>query len=198
MVFTVLAGTFNMNLQHEFQQISHTFFPRWDRGKLWKCRAYQNLNGSCGECCVQLKTVKIVVGVDNPTLVLIHEICHAIGGSGHEKKWQRRMEKAAAHAQMIGRLELAEQIREEVRQYQNTLITTEEDIYERLDEILASDPTISILQAVDEIRRTFGISTSRKEFYNKYKRFKTEFTERQRWFKSPVEQPAYAPDPQDA
>jgi hypothetical protein len=172
-----------MDLQYEFQQVCHTFFPRWDQGKLWKCRAYQNLHGSCGECCIKSKTVKIVVGVDNPTLVLIHEICHAVGGSGHEKKWQGRMEKAAARAEEIGHPELATQIREEAREYQETLLTTETDIYDQIDDLLSAEPEATMIQTVDEIRRTFGISMNRKKFLAKYKRFKVEFAERRRCWK---------------
>lgn len=169
-----------MTLQDEFRQICDTFFPQWNRDG-WECRECQNLNGSCGECCTKSKTVKIAADVDNLTLVLIHEICHAVGGSGHEAEWQNSMEDVAVQAQKIGRSKLAGQIREEVRQYQETPITTEEDIYERLDEILARVPNITMIQVVDTIRSDFMISISCEEFLTKYERFQVEFANRQQW-----------------
>ena len=48
-------------------------------------------------------------------LVLIHEICHAISSSGHDKKWKTRMSKAAERATRIGQKELSQMIKDDIR-----------------------------------------------------------------------------------
>jgi hypothetical protein len=177
-----LDGQIWMNLQRDFQQVRATFFPRWDRSASWKCRAFRDLHGAGGECNTDSKTVRSAVTVGDPTLVLIHEICHAVGGNGHGKKWQSRMEKAATRAQDVGRPELAMQIRKEIREYQETPLTTDADIYNQIDDVLSAAPETSMTQVADEIRRTFGVSMSRKAFLFKYRRFKNEFAEKQRYW----------------
>ncbi len=167
-----------VNIQRELKQVRKAFFPRWDRAKLWKCRTVRELDGACAKCVAESKTLKIAFS-DNPTLLLIHEICHAVAGYGHSKKWQARMAKAAIDAERGGRPELAVQIREEIRGYQETPVTGKvAEIYGLIDDVLMDQPEATMMQAADWIRRDYCMN--RKEFFDSYKRFKTEFAKKQR------------------
>ncbi len=178
-----------VNIQRELKQVRKAFFPRWDRAKLWKCRTVRDLDGACAVCVAESKTLKIAFS-DNPTLLLIHEICHAVAGCGHSKKWQARMAKAAIDAERGGRPELAVQIREEIRGYQETPVTGKvAEIYGLIDDVLMDQPEATMMQVADWIRRDYGMN--RKEFFDSYKRFKTEFAKKQRsWRKTLAQESA--------
>jgi hypothetical protein len=129
--------------------------------------------------------VKIAVDWHGLTLVLIHEICHAVTPGGHGKKWQDRMAKAAADAEKIGRLELATQLRKEIRGYQETILTGRAaEIYGCIDDTLMDRPEASLMQVADWIRQGYGMS--RKEFFDSYKRFKVEFAKKQRYWQEEI------------
>jgi hypothetical protein len=53
---------------------------------------------------------------------MIHEIAHAVATLYHNKKWQRRMEKAALRAESLGLKELAAEIRQDYSAYSNPLL----------------------------------------------------------------------------
>jgi len=166
-----------MSLRREFQQVRKTFFPRWDRAKVWKCRKVYDFYGAAC-CCFDTKEVKVSVVGDNLTLVLIHEICHAVGGTGHEEKWQRRMEKVAVRAERVGRSELAAQIREEIQRYQEMPIITAADVCSEIDVAIESlESEATLMQVAERVGHKFSISP---EQVLALKGFKAAFAKRRR------------------
>ena len=105
-------------LEREFDAVRRNFFPRWDRNRDWKPRMVRDPYGASGRCRPDTKTIEVspstpLEGDNGLTMLLIHEIAHAVTPHGHGRSWQRRMEKAAQRAEALGRPDLAEQLRAE-------------------------------------------------------------------------------------
>jgi len=91
------------------EMVKRLFFPRWDPQRKWRFAIeeipipaslspdFQKIHGESLGCCEPTeKTIYINPGCDLGYLwvVLIHEICHAVGGGTHIGKWLERMKKA--------------------------------------------------------------------------------------------------------
>jgi len=103
-----------MTLGSTFAGVKEKYFPRWDRANRWRVIA-DDSHDSTGYCDSRQRTVFVrpeVFGMteDGLRALLIHEICHDIGGAGHGVGWANRMLKAANKADSLGESELANQI----------------------------------------------------------------------------------------
>jgi len=101
-----------------FDRIKKQYFPHWDKNNLWHIEI--NKLTISGLCRSPTKTIHIAIHIVNDerlTLVIIHEICHAVTYSSHGEKWQKRFLSAASRADMLGDHKLASKIREEVSVY---------------------------------------------------------------------------------
>ena len=112
-------------LHREFEYVRQVFFSRWDREGKWRIGKAADLDGACGKCRSNDKTIMIDRGYldegkDTLRLVLIHEISHAVTRGGHGNPWQTRMEEAAKRAGRVGQQALAGLLRKEVQEYQKT------------------------------------------------------------------------------
>ena len=74
-----------------YQNICKIYFPRW---KPWGFTYNRNW-GMSGYCNCDQK--HLYFGSPSP-LLIIHEICHAVGAPNHGEKWQARVLKAAETA----------------------------------------------------------------------------------------------------
>ena len=97
-----------------YQDICKTYFPRW---KPWKC--IHNPDWNSGYASTDKKTIFLGSTIDRISLncFIIHEICHAVGNSGHGKSWQDRMMKAADTARKQKSIHLADEIAADVKLY---------------------------------------------------------------------------------
>lgn len=111
---------------------------------------------------------------DEVTVLLIHEIAHAVTNGGHGKNWQARMERAAIIAEETGRMELAGLLRNEVASYENPLARVSAGlVYQEIGDAVAETPGLTLLQVIDCLRRDYGFS--RKEFLGRFRRARTVF-----------------------
>lgn len=105
-----------------FENVRRTYFPRWRRGKGWSIRldyvpGRPKLGGLCD---LETRTIWIAPQQrddENVEAIVFHETTHAIVGSGHGVRFQRRMLKAADDAEAQGNAALAAELRQEVVAY---------------------------------------------------------------------------------
>lgn len=168
-------------LKQEFQTIREQFFPRWDRARRWRIRQAADLNGADGQAHAETKTIRIthLPEGDEGSLLLIHEIAHAVGNWGHGKKWQARMEQAANTAEEMGRVELAGLLRKEIVGYRDPVVrVTARLAYQEIADAAAEAPDATFLQVIDCLRRDYGMS--RKEFLSRFRRARAVFDREKR------------------
>jgi len=55
---------------------------------------------------------------DSRTVTLIHEICHAVTGPSHGKRFRARLHQAAQHAKQLGEMALALALSQEADGYE--------------------------------------------------------------------------------
>ena len=134
-------------LRKAFSNVHKMFFPRWDLRSQWRIR-FGDLGNGDGNCDFEQKEITISTGLDRSklTLVLIHEVAHAVTRDGtHEKKWKARMEKATQQAEKHGQTELADALRAEVMWYQKAEKWAPEDsIEDCIDGLVLANPAISL------------------------------------------------------
>jgi hypothetical protein len=166
------------HVEHEFEEVRTTFFPRWDRGRLWKVEVAHDLDGAQGKCYPNTKTIKILDGMTglDLTALLIHEIAHAAVNVWHGGRWRARMLVAAEQAERLGKGKLAQVLRKQVAQYGNPdSEVTPTMVYDEIEDILWQRPGAEFEQVVDFLRRDVGLS--REDFVRRYRRARTVFEE---------------------
>lgn len=168
-------------LKREFQTVRQQFFPRWDRAGRWRIRRVADLNGSLGRCCSEDRTIRITHLPDGEqgTVLLIHEIAHAVAQGGHGTVWQARMERAAMTAQEMGRTELASLLRKEIAGYNDPVAgVTAAGVYNEIADAVVGNPEVTYWQVIDCVRRDYGYS--RKEFLRCFRRARAVFDQEKR------------------
>ncbi len=166
----------NSNLTQDFQAVRHQFFSSWDRAGRWRLRQEPNLNGAQGSCRRESETILVthLPEGDGGTLLLIHEIAHAVTDGGHGKKWQARMEKAAVTAEQAGRTELATLLRKEIIGYRDPMArVTAGLVYSEIADAVVENPELTFYQVIDFVRRDYGFS--RQEFLQRFRRARVVF-----------------------
>lgn len=136
------------HIQTEFQAVRSTFFPRWDRKRLWQVEVVGDLDGSQGKCFTNTNTIKILDGVTglDLTALIIHEIAHAVVNVYHGKTWQTKMLEVAHEAERLGRMELAERLRNQVADYadpDNTMNAAM--VYNEIQDVVWENPKIHLV-----------------------------------------------------
>ncbi len=112
-----MSVTDKLLVKCHFEEVKRLFFPRWDKGRKWMiCAADLTNKLDAGVSDSQSKTITIdsaALAWDELNLrgLIIHEIAHAVTGAPHGRPWQKRMEKAARHAECVGDNTLAEHLR---------------------------------------------------------------------------------------
>ncbi len=130
------------DLRRQFECMRTTYFSRWDRKHQW---TFADHHPDCigpGYCANEDKQI-IVSSSDcsncgmDIDVAMIHEIAHAVTATYHDKKWQRRMEKAALKADSLGLKELAEGIRKDYIAYsdpERSCAYTAEVVYNQIED----------------------------------------------------------------
>lgn len=123
-------------------------------------------------------------GQDEMDRLLIHEICHAVASGGHGKVWQGRMDKAARRADELGRTRLAEMLRQEIVEYQESAVGLAEG-YQTVQDWLTHNPDLTLAQVKRSLAKeyrllTCEVSTTFKRIEMVYAAAKREALERGR------------------
>jgi hypothetical protein len=170
-------------LENEFEFVRATFFPRWDKKREWRVELVDDLDGAQGKCFDEEKVVRIayLLSGDKLTVLLIHEITHAVSRSNHARKFQDRMSKAAQKADTIGRPELGSLLREDVDMCRKQYIPYAAGIYDQIREAVIYAPEATFTQVVNYIRREIGLP--KKDFLRQYRRARTVFDEAKEYIK---------------
>ena len=164
------------NVEAEFQRVRRTFFPRWDRQKLWRVKTVRDLDGAQGKCDQRTKTIKILGGITglNLTVLLIHEIAHAVANVYHEEAWQARMRVAADKADHLGKTDLALLLRKQVADYADSDHRMDAaTVYNQIYDLLWENSRTTFHQAMDFVRRDGGLT--RSDFLRRYRRARAVF-----------------------
>jgi hypothetical protein len=90
-----------MDFATTVEHVRTVFFPRWDKERQWKIVRANDLDVAQGHCKRATKKISMLDGIEGKDLyaLLIHEIAHAVSNDCHGKRWLKRMEDAANHAQ---------------------------------------------------------------------------------------------------
>ena len=169
------------HLAEAFQTVRQQFFPRWERAGRWRLRQVADLDAAQGECSREDHTIRIthLPEGDEGTVLLIHEIGHAVANGGHGKNWQARMEQAAVIAEDAGRKELAGLLRKEIAGYNAPVARVSAGlVYQEIADAVTEAPDATFCQVIDCLRRDYGYSW--KEFLNRFRRARAVFDREKR------------------
>lgn len=169
-----------MPLQRHFRDIKHLFFPRWDREDAWRITtsSRRRVHGYCNPVVRTIEVVALPRDPDERDMLLIHEICHAVAPGNHGVVWQRRLEKAAATADNLGRSRLARLLREEIVAYQEagSVVT---DAYASIRAAMAATPSLTLGQLKRWLASEYGLLVS--EVCTTFKRAEKVFQDAQQY-----------------
>jgi hypothetical protein len=160
-------------LQDAFLYVRKTFFPRWDRNAEWTVGRVADLpvNGRSDEANKIITIHAVSEDDDELCFLLVHEICHAVAGTGHGKKWLNRLKKAGDTAKLIGRDRLGDLIYDEVERYarsEKQIKVVAELIYNTIEDTVFYNPSASYEDVIDSVAMQFGFY--RDELNEKYTR----------------------------
>lgn len=156
-------------IERAFVDVKAQYFPRWDRAGLWRVRFHAEgmPTGDTGYCDTKAKTIHLdrqVLGMTDAGVlaILIHEICHDVGGAGHGRRWATRMEKAAQLAMRTGHEEVAEILRANIFSYLGNGAIEEcsrSNVYSLAAEIV--DKVVDVESMIRRVAKYFGLAPSK-------------------------------------
>jgi hypothetical protein len=173
------------DIKSRFKHIRETFFPRWDQAHKWKIEisSYSQLCGAQGSCEPETKTIFIARGWARDLCVVIHEICHAVTYPWHGKRWQQRMQQAAAKAHILGRDKLAERILEHVEKYRDRQRAWASEFYDEIENYVSELPHLTFQEVVNCVSRDFKLSP--EEFLHRLRRAEKVYSKVQKRIRQP-------------
>ena len=159
-----------------FRDVKATYFPRWDARNKWRVAFAppDRCRDSTGYCDSKVQTIFLSQGVcgmpeAGVQAFLIHEICHDVAASHHNRRWAQRMERAAKQAEQSAEREVAEIVRSHI--YSCCGQGVLEDcstltVYELAEELVFRNPSISYSELLVRVARYFGYAARkiRKDF----------------------------------
>ena len=99
-------------LNRAVEYVRNTFFRRWDKIRQWKVKVIPNAPfiGKVNFPKKEIYIRNVSKSDEELHFLLIHEICHAVTGGSHGKKWFNRMLRASKIARGLGRDKLSKMI----------------------------------------------------------------------------------------
>lgn len=176
-------------LKDAFDYVRKIFFPQWRRGVEWTVKVDANL-AYYGRCDDGSKTILVQAVPENDDklhLILIHEICHAITGEPHTKKWRNRLRQAGDTAKEIGRQQLANMIYREVErssQNEKPPRLNERLIYSTIEDVILVDSDLSFEATIETVAQLWGIAPEDVTQFKDCKRVYEETIKMMRQFES--------------
>ncbi len=156
-----------MTLAQMFAEICRDYFPRWRNAVHWQVRAgsraqWVEAQGDTRDTTEQgyCDSEKRTIWLSDPSkATLIHQICHAITGSGHDTRFWARMRQATQRAEALGETDLAAQLRREVETCEMYIVpTTASRVYRRVAEVVRNMPEISFSALVEYLAEEYGMT----------------------------------------
>jgi hypothetical protein len=104
------------NLLLLFYEIKETYFPHWDAANLWRVQLKSQLsegyqgNTYCNRKAKVIEIHELFTPNDDDVMrcLIAHQLCHAIEGTNHGRKWAARFLEVAKTAERIGQKPLAD------------------------------------------------------------------------------------------
>ena len=182
------AGT----LKTEFDRVRDFFFSRWDPRHQWQAHegTYSEGGKEYGHCDDTNKIIWIsssvtTTGGDALTVILVHEISHAVATVGHGETWRRRMDQAAARTDSLRCPKLAAMLRKEIEEYINQSPVRAKEIYVGVEDLLMDAPDATYEQVRNFLADDIGMR--REELERKYSRLRKVY-ERGRQLRKKVQE----------
>ena len=172
----------------EFEKICRVYFPRWRNAIMWNiCEGSRGewidsesntkYTSDLGYCDFETRTIW---QNDTSAKTLIHEICHAVTGTGHGKKFIARMRTTATKARALGESELACSLFKEAETYENTPSLTAKAVYRRVADIAMDGIDIPIHALIDYLAYEYGFTAP--EIRKRYRRIEQVYkAELRKW-----------------
>ena len=160
-----------------FDEVCRDYFPRWRGSIHWQVRVESRGQWVDAQGKMQYTTEAGYCDKDNRTILLkcpskanlIHEICHAVAGLGHGKRFWTRMRKAVQRAEELGEAELAGELRQQADACESDLVpNTAASVYRKADEVVSSVPEITFDALVEYLADEMGMTST--EVRQRYRR----------------------------
>jgi hypothetical protein len=174
----------------KFEEICRTYFPRWHNAQHWKLQEgsrgqWVNAQGEIRYTTEQgyCDSAQRVIWVsDTSKVTLIHEICHAVTGPSHGKRFRARLRQAAQHAEQLAETALALALSQEADGYESEEgeRITPTSIYNMLEDIVRDVPGMTYEQVVNGIAVDLGLTPA--ELHQRARRLHRVYeTAQQEW-----------------
>ena len=164
-------------LHAAFWGITALLFPRWNREGTWRIRRSHRSEETSedGFCDESSRTIWIAPGTTGAELqaVVAHEICHAITGPGHGKRFRNRLTKAAIDAGVAERDLLKRKLLTEAAQYEHTPRVTAQEIYCTVGDIVMDIPRASFQDVLYQLSKYYGLT--RQELFDRYSKLRSAY-----------------------
>jgi hypothetical protein len=172
-----------------FEEICRDYFPRWRNAKHWTLqegsRQWVNAHGEIiynkaqGHCDIAQRVIRVS---NSRTVTLIHEICHAVTGPSHGKRFRARLRQAAQHAEQLGETALALALSQEADGYEpeEGERITPTSIYNMVEDIVRAVPGMTFEEVVDGVAADLGLIPT--ELHRRARRLRRIYeTAQQEW-----------------
>jgi len=149
-----------------FAEVKETFFPDWDPTNLWKVQLKSQLSDwYLGNAYVNRTTKTIEIDElftpqddDLMRCLLLHQLCHVIGGDEHGRKWAASFLQVARLADLRGQKSLADLIWADAGASWDTKEPNINPILQNMQAALAERPDETAANIIDAAARAMGIS----------------------------------------
>jgi hypothetical protein len=149
-----------------FAEVKETFFPDWNPANLWSVQLKSPLSDwYLGNAYVNLATKTIEIDElfapqddDLMRCLILHQLCHVIGGDEHGRKWAASFLQVAKRADLRGQKSLADLIWADAGASWDTKEPNINPILQNVQAALAERPDETAANIIDAAARAMGIS----------------------------------------
>jgi hypothetical protein len=149
-----------------FVEVKETFFPDWNPANLWGVQLKSQLSDwYLGNAYVNRTTKTIEIDElfapqddDVMRCLLLHQLCHVIGGDEHGRKWAASVLQVAKTADLRGQKSLADLIWADAGASWDTKEPNINPILQNMQAALAERPDETAVNIIDAAARAMGVS----------------------------------------
>ena len=149
-----------------FVEVKENFFPDWDHANLWGVQLTSQLSDwYLGNAYVNRTTKTIEIDElfapqddDVMRCLILHQLCHVIGGDEHGRKWAASFLQVAKLADLRGQKSLADLIWADAGASWDTKEPNINPILQNMQAALAERPDETAANIIDAAARAMGIS----------------------------------------
>jgi hypothetical protein len=149
-----------------FAEVKETFFPDWNPANLWSVQLKSPLSDwYLGNAYVNRATKTIEIDElfapqddDLMRCLILHQLCHVIGGDEHGRKWAASFLQVAKRADLRGQKSLADLIWADAGASWDTKEPNINPILQNVQAALAERPDETAANIIDAAARAMGIS----------------------------------------